>query len=197
MNNNFYFLRTDPTFNIFLTLDQALTKEECARVISLGESLDKRRAQMAVDHRHDIGRACSIADLEFSEHTAWIYQRVMDIITTVNPQSFNYDLVSLEGIQYTSYDQVGDQYGRHMDLDTRNLPLTRLQRKLSFSIFLDDPESYEGGHLLAWDSENKNQINQPQGAISIFPSWLVHQITPIEQGRRRSLDGWLHGPALR
>jgi PKHD-type hydroxylase len=196
-NANFYFLKTDPTFNIFLTLDHALTKEECAEVIELGESLEKRRAISGRDHRHDIGRSCSVADIDFTEQSAWIYQRVIDIVSTANTQSFNYDVVNLETIQYTSYEQSGDQYGRHMDLHTRDLPLNRTQKKLGFSIFLDDPESYEGGHLLAWDSENKNQINQPQGAIVIYPSWLVHQITPMEQGRRRSLDGCLHGPMFR
>lgn len=195
--NNLYFLRTDPTFNPFLTLDHALTPEECQQAIDLGESFTMRKPVAGKDHRLDVGRSCWLSDIEFNGESAWLYQRVMDIFNTVNYQSFNYDITGLEGIQYSRYDQPGDQYGRHMDMNTKEIPLTRQQRKLGFSIFLDRPENYEGGHFLGWDSENKLQINQPQGSISIYPSWLVHQITPMEKGVRRSIDGWFQGPVFR
>ena len=64
-----------------------------------------------------------------------------------------------------------------------------LQRKLSFSLMLND--GYVGGNF---------ELLQPPGPTTevgkllVFPSYLAHKITPVTQGVRYVIFGWVYGP---
>jgi PKHD-type hydroxylase len=73
-----------------------------------------------------------------------------------------------------------------------------LCRKLSFSIQLSDPASYEGGDLEfntgePWSDEYRLQIRN-QGTLISWPGFVLHGVTPVTRGVRRSLVGFCVGP---
>ena len=124
----------------------------------------------------------------------WIYKRCTDIVLDANERFFQYDLDYIEDLQFTMYDETDTFYDKH--IDTGNVGHTA-RRKLTFSIQLSDPEHYDGGDLLLYIGSTPTEVRKEQGFINLFPSYTLHEVTPITRGKRYSLVGWVHGPKFR
>ena len=70
-------------------------------------------------------------------------------------------------------------------------------RKLSSILFLSDPNEYVGGQLVMQYSKEDFKIEQKYGRMVVFPSFIMHKVTPIESGVRNSLVNWFSGPPIR
>jgi PKHD-type hydroxylase len=128
------------------------------------------------------------------ERFAWIHKRVTDAIKSFNQQFWNYNLDFLETLQFTRYDRPGDFYTYHMDMNHSSIE----QRKLSVSIQLSDPGSYQGSDLLFLNcGKNHYETVRDRGTIIMFPSFMIHQVTPLVSGTRYSLVGWVMGPPFK
>jgi len=133
-----------------------------------------------------------------SDH--WVAGMMAHFINVANIGCFHFDLnLWSEKIQYTVYDEVGANYGWHVD--SMNSPHYHgLVRKLSMSLCLSDSSEYEGGELeLVTDNDNfrKHTFKMNCGDAIIFPSTMRHRVKPITAGKRVSLVGWYAGPPLR
>jgi len=88
---------------------------------------------------------------------------------------------------------------------TMNNDLIGSVRKLSVTISLTDSNTYEGGNLKFDLGENADVENRfiecteirPQGSIIVFPSYNLHQVTPVTKGTRYSLVIWYYGRPFR
>lgn len=69
-------------------------------------------------------------------------------------------------------------------------------RKLSFTIQLTDPTEYVGGDLEFMPAINDKKIRE-QGTMTIFPSYMVHRVSPMTFGVRHTIVGWIYGPDFR
>lgn len=69
-------------------------------------------------------------------------------------------------------------------------------RKLSFTIQLTKPEEYDGGDLEFMPAITDKKIRE-QGTMTIFPSFMVHQVSPVTRGVRHTIVGWIYGPDFR
>ncbi len=87
-------------------------------------------------------------------------------------------------------DSIKAHYGWHNDLG----PDLMSTRKLSFSILLNDPSTYEGGRLEFMPDFGFSNVQQ--GDLVVFPSYLTHRVTQITSGTRYCIVGWVHGPAF-
>jgi PKHD-type hydroxylase len=139
-------------------------------------------------------RVCEIAWLESNEIESdfdWVYATLSDAIRKVNNEHFRFDLTHLTPLQFTVYNASNNgNYQKHLDLG-RQFP----NRKLSFSVQLSDDTEYTGGDLrFHYIKSNPEVAPREKGKIIFFPSWVVHEVTPITQGTRRSLVGWVNGP---
>lgn len=118
---------------------------------------------------------------------------------------WNLQILGGEGIQYTLYNE-GDHYDWHVD--AQGLLKSQMQqmgmcadtpiRKISLTLFLNDPEEYEGGELelelfgpLA--KERSVKFKEPKGTVIFFPSDTWHKINPITSGVRKSIVSWFGG----
>lgn len=110
-------------------------------------------------------------------------------ISKANEDAFNVDISYLPPLQFAEY-SLGSFYGWHHDV---NWEQGGLDRKLSFVLQLTDPSLYEGGDFQFKEVENPTTFRE-QGSILIFPSYLLHQVTPITRGKRNSIVGWMEGP---
>jgi PKHD-type hydroxylase len=70
-------------------------------------------------------------------------------------------------------------------------------RKLSFSVMLTDPEEYEGGELLLKIDSFPITPPNKKGTVIFFPSYVLHEVTPVTKGTRKTLVGWVLGPKFR
>ena len=138
------------------------------------------------------------------DETKHLFNNIADVVNKVNEQYFNYNLYALENLQYSVY--YGDENG-HYDwhIDGLHKDTSKYIRKVSFSIGLNDPSEYEGGELQFfpqhyYDTNDQYGIAANGGAKLLkneavfFNSVLVHRVSPITKGVRKSLVGWVHGP---
>jgi len=130
-----------------------------------------------------------------NEHTSWIYQRLTVLIQQNNSQFFNFDLTMIETLQFTYYSsEENGCYKAHVDTNCWQLPHNR---KLSIVVQLSDPEEYEGGDLKLYTSYEPIFIKKEKGMVATFPSYTLHEVSPVTKGERYSLVAWVNGPAFR
>ena len=128
------------------------------------------------------------------EHT-WVFDILGNVVSNLNAQYYRFDLTGFgEPIQMTNY--YGDDkgtYGWHKDFNGDGVC-----RKLSLVLQLSDPSEYEGGYLEVMPHTiNVERINKRRGLITVFPSWLLHQVTPVTSGFRQTMVLWVTGPSFR
>jgi len=70
-------------------------------------------------------------------------------------------------------------------------------RKLSVVIQLSDPSEYDGGNLQFMLGNESENAKKEKGMLYAFPSWVLHRVTPVTEGTRRSLVIWLSGPKFK
>ena len=127
-----------------------------------------------------------------AEHK-WIYDKLAFVVAELNSQFFHFDITGFgEALQLTNYN--GAQQGTykwHQDAGGK------ISRKLSLVLQLSDPSEYEGGNLQFFRGDDPVSVPKKRGFIVVFPSWLMHQVTPVTQGTRQSLVSWITGPSFR
>jgi len=70
-------------------------------------------------------------------------------------------------------------------------------RKLTLVVLLSDPAVFLGGDLHLNPAGRVFQVPRLRGAAVLFPTYVVHRVTPVFTGIRRSLVAWFAGPSLR
>ena len=171
----------------------AFTPEECEQIIDIGNSLIKSDGDLYEGEINFDIRKSKVSWIPVNPDTAWIFARCTDMVNAINDQYFKFDLSYIESLQFTTYESPGDFYTKHLDIGYESGGT----RKLSFSIQLAPPESYEGSRLLLHTGVTPAVGLTQQGAATIFPSYTLHEVTPITSGTRYSLVGWVIGPKFK
>jgi PKHD-type hydroxylase len=144
-------------------------------------------------------RRSTIKWMNPSSENQWIYERLMTLTAEANQSIWGFDLNHIrDAIQYTEYHAGKDEsehgkYDWHMDLG----PFPFNHRKVSITVQLSDPDDYEGGDLEIWDGKSNIKLPRFKGATCLFPSYLMHRVTPVTKGVRKSLVLWVGGSSFR
>ena len=86
----------------------------------------------------------------------------------------------------------GDAYGLHTDDATMAASDGgRLRTDLSFTVFLSDPETYEGGELLLDGLDGERLMKPEAGSVVLYSTGLLHRVTPVTLGERLAAVGWI------
>lgn len=133
--------------------------------------------------------------LEEEPATLPIFQLIAQFVQRANEQVFRLDLKGFgEPFQIATYRGADNGfYGWHVDIGAGRLA----QRKLSLVIPLTDPADYEGGELQLFHDHEPTTVAMPLGRIVAFPSYVLHRVTPVTKGVRRTLAVWVSGPPYR
>lgn len=124
----------------------------------------------------------------------WIFQRITNSILNLNSRFFYFDIEKIETLQFSVYDETYKGfYDKHIDILYRGTGF----RKLSFSILLSDPEDFEGGDLLLHYGSDPDTAHRVRGGLTLFPSYALHEVTPVTKGTRYALVGWVWGPRFK
>jgi PKHD-type hydroxylase len=88
---------------------------------------------------------------------------------------------------------VGQHFGVHVDNAVRGDHLTgmRIRTDLSVTLFLSEPEEYEGGELVVEDYYGSHEVKLPAGHLVLYPATSLHTVTPITRGARVASFFWL------
>jgi len=171
------------------------TCEEIERIIVIGKRLMINRSttgagENCLDHRRSFN-----SWILQNDYTSWIYRRLTDVILSNNEKFFKFDLTMIENLQFTYYSsEENGCYKGHTDPINWKMPHNR---KLSMVIQLSSPDEYEGGELNLHTSHEPTTIKKEKGLAVTFPSYTLHEVTPVTKGERYSLVAWVHGPTFK
>ncbi|MFM7436031.1 MAG: Fe2+-dependent dioxygenase [Vulcanococcus sp.] len=82
---------------------------------------------------------------------------------------------------------VGEGYGRHVD----NAWMAGGRTDLSFTVWLSEPDTYQGGELVLESPYGEETFRLPAGHALIYPSTLLHRVEPVSHGERMVAVGWI------
>jgi PKHD-type hydroxylase len=87
----------------------------------------------------------------------------------------------------------GEHYGDHIDGAIRSIPGTNLSLRtdLSCTLFLCEPEEYEGGELIVADTYGEHEVKLPAGDLILYPSSSLHKVEPVTRGARVCSFFWI------
>jgi PKHD-type hydroxylase len=90
--------------------------------------------------------------------------------------------------------QNGGHYGTHVDSALMRLPSggKTMRSDISATLFLSDPERYDGGDLVIEDQYGGQSIKLAAGDMVLYPSSSLHQVTPVTRGQRLAAVTWIH-----
>jgi len=203
----------------------AIPPEKCDEIIELGHQLKfiegkaNTNVEPFTDEERKIGRkeifGITIernSNIAFAADNQDLYDLVFPFMMHANQEAgWGFDVVSCEVPQITQY-KKGQFYNWHSDgLSDRLSMYTKEQvgdnelmvgnvRKLSMTILLND--DYKGGQFQfrSFDKGKpvvKNPSIKSKGSIVIFPSSMVHRVTPVTKGVRYSVVAWFLGPPFK
>lgn len=87
--------------------------------------------------------------------------------------------------------QGGQTFGYHIDNAIRTTENGMVRTDLSATLFLSEPDSYEGGELVIQDTYGQQRVKLSAGSLVLYPSTSLHQVTPVTVGERTSAFMWL------
>ena len=174
---------------------EGFTEEEVEKIVFLEKLMDFTKGRVGAQSKQQLDTTTRDSDVSFltpDENAHWIFERLATITPRVNYDLFLYDIEAIETIQFTRYTE--DQfYDWH--IDSHNIWLN-YERKISGVVFLDDPDSYEGGELeiiVDGSPDRSIKIKPNKGEIAFFASWMPHRALPVTKGTRRTLVFWVQG----
>ena len=91
----------------------------------------------------------------------------------------------LSAILFSRY-EIGMQYGSHVD----DALMQGMRTDVSFTLFLSDPESYDGGELVIESASGEDGVKLAAGSLVAYPSTTLHHVSPVTRGERLAAVGW-------
>lgn len=89
-------------------------------------------------------------------------------------------------VRFNRYEK-GMSYGRHTD----DALMNGGRSDLSFTLFLSEPESYEGGELVVERLDSERAFKLSAGSMIVYPSSSLHRVDAVTKGVRWAVVGWL------
>lgn len=177
------------------------TDEEIDKIVEIGSRLElELSTTTTVDASSGVAKPTNTTTsyrtsksklIPVSEENSWLFIKIAEAVSRVNTEIFDFDISIIECLQFSAY-KTGEYYKSHIDIGTVAPYSTR---KLSFAVQLTDETEYSGGDLNIFVSEVPYNFSRKKGDIIFFPSYILHEVTPVTSGERKSLVGWVLGPS--
>jgi len=87
--------------------------------------------------------------------------------------------------------QGGERFDVHVDNAIRQRGSVRIRSDLSATLFLSEPEDYDGGELIVEEMYGPQAVKLPAGDLVLYPSKSLHRVTPVTRGARVSSFFWI------
>ena len=176
-----------------------LTSEQCDELCQMGRDLLPEESKIGhVKRGEDTNkqiRKSTVAFFPKDNKHKFLYNRLVQDVVNVNRENFGFDKISLfENTQYTEYYGDGGHYTWHPDAEI-NGQNNGIVRKISMSVLLNDRSEFDGGDLEILTEGRK--VSLQKGDAVFFASFLLHRVTPLTRGTRKSLVQWFTGPPFK
>lgn len=169
-----------------LIIHDVLTRDECAL---LAQKLDATSwydgAKTAGMHGASVKR-----NEQATEHETEAERRIVANALLRNPLFVAAAMPRDVAVMFSRY-KVGASYGSHIDSPLITGPQrVPLRRDVSFTVFLSDPFSYQGGELVIEDNDER-PVKLSMGAVVLYPATTLHRVEPVVSGVRVVAVGWV------
>ncbi len=168
---------------------------DAAQIVSLRERLD--RANSWVDGRVTAGYQG--APVKFNQQidelsdVAMACQRI--VVSALERHPTFISAVLPNAIYPPMFNRYGEgmKFGAHVDGSVRINPQTgaKLRTDVSATLFLTNPDDYDGGELQIEDTFGRHSIKLGAGDMVVYPATSLHQVTPITRGTRTACFFWV------
>jgi PKHD-type hydroxylase len=176
--------------------------EECQKILDDGLKLPAENAKLGFDGESQVNNYRKSKIRFIQKHHSefeWLFDRMWKLAIQANDDWFNFHITKITYMQLAEYDATYEgEYKKHNDVFwINNDPF--YHRKLTSVVQLSKPESYTGGDLILYTSQENPESEQikTQGTTIFFPSFLDHQANSVTKGTRYSLACWFDGPKWR
>ena len=168
---------------------------DAAQIVSLRERLDRANCwvdgrvtagyqgapvkfNQQIDERSDVALACQRIVVPALEGNPLFISAVLP--NAIYPPMFN---------RYSE----GMTFGAHVDGSVRLHPRDgrKLRTDVSATLFLSNPDEYDGGELLIEDTYGRHSVKLPAGHMIVYPATSLHQVAPITRGVRVGCFFWI------
>jgi len=191
---------TEPVWKSYIveTTEPIFTPKQCQMVIDKGMSLKKETAAVGMGQNPGGNidpkkRITTISWIPFKDMPE-MYRDIEATMLKANGNHFGFEGMQLtELAQFTHYLE-GGFYDWHMDNDVQGKHQPPV-RKISMTLLLSDPSTFEGGELEIMSKGKTAKLKQGQAIF--FASWLQHRVKPVTKGERKSLVMWFGGPPFK
>ena len=139
-------------------------------------------------------RNSNVAWLDIDQDNFVIFNKIAGVISEVNRRYFHLNIdACYEPAQMTGYSaSANGHYDWHIDYGVGD---ATVPRKLSMSLLLNEPGEFIGGDLqFMFSSDKVESVTQKRGRAWFFPSNVLHRVSPVVSGVRKSLVLWIGGP---
>ena len=184
-----------PNQTNYYWFDKVFSQEELTTIDFLQDLYPYQLGTVVSNEKESVEqiRKSKIKWIHYDDTSSWLYDKIHGMILEAN-QIWQFDLNSIiDSIQYTEYYGGGGHYGWHMDIGPH--PINH--RKISITIQLSNPDEYVGGDLELWTGQGLITAPRSQGCAVLFPSFMMHRISPVQTGTRKSLVLWVGGSPYR
>jgi PKHD-type hydroxylase len=97
---------------------------------------------------------------------------------------------TIHSVLFSRYTE-GMAYGRHIDNPVMGSSDHPARSDVSWTLFLNEPEDYDGGELVVEASQGHKTFKLQAGAMIVYPSTTLHQVMPVTRGDRLVAVGWV------
>jgi len=94
---------------------------------------------------------------------------------------------------FNRYGGALNTFGNHVDSAVRHLPASggRVRTDVSCTIFLSEPDEYDGGDLVIEDTFGPRRVKLAAGDMVVYPGTSVHRVEPVTRGHRLACFFWV------
>lgn len=176
---------------MMLHIPEVLTKQASARMRAMVESADW------IDGNATSGAQSALAKKnrqlpEGSRAAQAAGEEILDALSA-NPLFVSAALPQIVFPPLFNRYGVGETFGSHIDNAIRQSRdgSVRIRSDLSATLFLTEPEDYDGGELLVEDTYGVHEVKLPAGDMILYPASSLHEVTPVTRGARTSSFFWI------
>jgi PKHD-type hydroxylase len=190
----------EPNENVMMVTGESIFNHaESDTIISIGESAGMSKQTNYFNNNvsqrntyENIRKSSEYLLPEDNQDYYWIFHRLVSLISECN-KTFMFDIEYIERVNIIKYDESLDYYKPHHDILMTDFG----SRKLTFSIQLSNDNDYVGGNLNLHLNETPLVADRKRGSATVFPAFVLHEVTPVTSGVRYALVGHVHGPKFR
>ncbi len=166
------------------------------------DELQRARALLAdapwTDGRHSAGtQAAQVKNNEQLPHDCEAARQIRAMVLRGLDRSPQFFSAALPKKVFTPrinrYGGEANHYGNHIDNAIRALPDSgqRVRTDISCTVFLAEPDAYEGGELCISDTYGEQAVKLPAGHMVLYPGTSLHQVRPVTRGHRLAGFFWI------